>query len=107
MSDLHAIGAVSPVRPTAPVRPVSASPADSPQAIAFRQVSGIAATTGGRLRAAMAQLVVDPHSHDVVIRVSDASTERIISEVGSGEVDAMTHDMQRYLAAAVAAGKRS
>jgi hypothetical protein len=108
MSDYSTIAPVPAVNSTAPVQRVHAIASDSRkgQALALRQASGIAATTGGNLRAATAQLVVDPHSHDVVIRVSDASTDRVISQVGSGEVEAMTHDIQRYLAAAVAAGKR-
>jgi hypothetical protein len=107
MSELNAIGAVSPVTKTARVRPVSASRAGSPEAVALRQASGVAAATGGSLRPTTAQLVVDPDSQDVAIRISDTHTNQLISELAPPEVQAITSEMQRYIAAGIAAGKRS
>src|SRR5690348_7904340 len=100
MSELNAIGPVSPVAKTARVRPVSASPAGSPEAVALRHSSGVAATTGGSLPAATAQLVVNPDSHDVAIRISDTGSNQVISELTTPEVQAMANDMQRYASAA-------
>jgi hypothetical protein len=58
--------------------------------------SPVAATTGGSLRPAYAQLVIDPETHDTVLRVHDAATNAIISESPSPEVQAMSRALKAY-----------
>jgi hypothetical protein len=102
MSDYHSIGPVPAVTSTAPAPRVQANAAGSEreQAIALRQASGIAASTGGSLRPAAAQLVVHPTSHELIICISDAVTHTVIAQLTSPEVEAMTGDMRRYADAA-------
>ena len=57
-----------------------------------------AATTGGSLRAAYAQYDVNPDTHDVVIRVRDAATDRVLSETPSKEIQAMSKYLNDYAA---------
>src|SRR6266851_5405605 len=57
-----------------------------------------AATTGGNLRAAYAQYDVNPDTHDVVLRIRDASTDQVISETPSKEVQAMSKYLNDYAA---------
>ncbi len=57
-----------------------------------------AATTGGNLRAAYAQYDVNPDTHDVVLRIRDASTDQVLSETPSKEVQAMSKYLNDYAA---------
>lgn len=58
--------------------------------------SAPAAATGGSLRAAYAQFVVNPDTRDVVIRVRDSSTDEVLSETPSPEVEAMARYLRDY-----------
>ena len=58
----------------------------------------VAATTGGSLRAAYAQYDVNPDTHDVVLRIRDATTDQVISETPSREVQAMSKYLNDYAA---------
>ena len=58
----------------------------------------VAATTGGSLRAAYAQYDVNPETHDVVLRIRDATTDQVISETPSREVQAMSKYLNDYAA---------
>jgi hypothetical protein len=95
MSDLpiNPIDAVSPVRGVAPARPVGRD-ATTGGASSQRDV---AASTGGSLPGAYAQLVINPDTHDVVIRVRDTATHEIISEYPSTEVEQMAKYLMDYL----------
>jgi len=59
-----------------------------------------AATTGGSLRAAYAQYDVNPDTHDVVLRIRDATTDQVISETPSKEIQAMSKYLNEYAATA-------
>jgi hypothetical protein len=56
----------------------------------------VAASTGGQLQSAYAQFVVDPNTHDVLLRVRDAATHRILQEVPSVELQAMSRNLTEY-----------
>ncbi len=71
--------------------PVEHKPARDPHTAA-------AATTGGNLRAAYAQYDVNPETNDVVLRIYDASTDQVISETPSKEVQAMSKYLNDYAA---------
>jgi FlaG protein len=55
-----------------------------------------AAATGGSLRAAYAQFVINPDTHDVVIRVRDSETDQVLSETPSPEVERMAKYLRDY-----------
>jgi hypothetical protein len=57
-----------------------------------------AATTGGTLRAAYAQYDVNPDTNDVVLRIRDATTDQVLSETPSKEVQAMSKYLNDYAA---------
>jgi hypothetical protein len=92
MSDLYA-------SPIGPVPPVGGVPAPRPvgrQAPSAGR-KNVAATTGGALKAAYAQLVIDPDTHDVLIRILDAETHAVIREYPSSEVEHMAKDLKDYV----------
>ncbi len=89
-----AIGPVSPIAGSRPIQPVRAEPDPAPP-----RGADIGAITGGSLPAAYAQFVVDPDTHDVVIRVRDATTDQVISEYPSRAVEEMAAYMRQYAAA--------
>jgi FlaG protein len=83
--------AVQPVRTERSVgAPGNQRPAPEP--------SSVAASTGGNLRAAYAQFVIDPDSHDVVVRIRDSATNQVIDELPSKEIQAMTAYLKNYAA---------
>ena len=55
-----------------------------------------AATTGGNLRAAYAQYLVNPDTHDAVIRVRDSATDEVLSEFPSAQIQAMSKSLRDY-----------
>jgi uncharacterized FlaG/YvyC family protein len=59
----------------------------------------VGAATGGNLRPAYAQFATIPDTHDVVIRIRDATTDEVISETPSREVQAVTKYLADYAAA--------
>jgi hypothetical protein len=95
MSDLQAnpVGPVAPVSSAPPVRPVER---ETPSSGAPGQ-HDVAAVTGGSLKGAYAQLVINPDTHDVVIRVRDSATDEILSEYPSSAVEHMATDLMHYL----------
>jgi len=85
----------------APVQPVQheaqvASPAEHKPARDPHQAAVV--TTGGTLRAAYAQYDVNPDTHDVVLRIRDATTDQVLSETPSKEVQAMSKYLNDYAA---------
>jgi FlaG protein len=88
--------------PVGPVSPVSGAPAvrrvgrDARTRGAANQ-RDVAAVTAGSLHSAYAQLVVDPDTHDVVIRVRDATTHELIREYPSSEVQHMDKAIKDYV----------
>jgi hypothetical protein len=102
MSDSRndSIAPVPPVSHAAPVQPVrnqrsAALPGNNTPAAPDRSVA--AATTGGTLPAAYAQFVVNRDTHDVVIRIRDANTDRIIEEYPSPQVEELAKYMKAYV----------
>jgi hypothetical protein len=97
MSDSHTlpIQAASRVAGAAPVQPVRPEHAHGTHAEP-KPESSPAATTGGTLRAAYAQFMVDPDTDEVVVRIRDASTDEVISELPSKEVQAVTRHLRAY-----------
>ena len=100
MSDsrAHQVAPVPPISGARAVQPVSsgrlAVPASSSDKLAAE--ADVAASTGGNLPAAYAQFVVNEDTHDVVIRIRDASTDRVISEYPSKQVEALAAYMRKY-----------
>jgi hypothetical protein len=87
-----------PVRGVAPVWPVRAErPAGTP-ADRRPEPDGhvVAASTGGNLRAAYAQFVIDPETHEVSVRVKDANTDQVLNEYPSKQVQQMTEYLRNY-----------
>src|SRR5260370_39056177 len=100
-------GKALPIAPTAavsspaPVQPVREE-AHAAERVEHKAApdphTAAAATTGGNLRAAYAQYDVNPDTHDVVLRIRDASTDQVISETPSKEVQAMSKYLNDYAA---------
>jgi hypothetical protein len=87
------IGPVPPVGGSQPVR--SVQPGTSPRRDPGQ--GDPAAVTSGQLNAAYAQLVINPDTHDVVIRVRDSATDDIIREYPSKEVEHMAKYLKDYV----------
>ena len=97
MSDGHPIQPVSPVSGAGQVQPVRPPEHHRPSAEPRTpDTDPPAATTGGHLRAAYAQFVVDPDTRDVVVRIRDAATDEVLSELPSKEIQAMTRNLKEY-----------
>ena|SRR5579859_6331615 len=89
------VTAALPVAPPLRVQPVrrdrpTSSPADKPTP------KSVVASTGGSLRPAYAQFVVDDATHDTVVRIRDANTGAVISESPTAEIQAMQRAMKAY-----------
>jgi hypothetical protein len=83
-SPVNGVGSVRPVQPQldrAPAEHTHVSPE---------------VTTGGNLRAAYAQFIVDADTQDVVVQIRDATTNEVINELPSKEVQAMTKHLRDY-----------
>lgn len=96
MSDSH----TPPVRPVTGAGSVQSVRAEHAPGHAAaepkREPSSPAAATGGTLRAAYAQFVVDSDTREVIVRIHDAATDEVISELPSKEVQAMTKHLRDY-----------
>jgi hypothetical protein len=101
---------IEPLRPSAAPKPIKvaypsprvvplapaphAAPESEQQALV--DANHVAATTGGQLQPAYAQFVVDPDTHDVLLRVRDGTTNRILQEFPSVELQAMSRNLTEY-----------
>jgi hypothetical protein len=87
-----------PIRGAAPVQPVRPERPAGPQADQRPGPHGNspAASTGGNLRAAYTQFVVDPSTQDVVVKILDAATDQVLSELPSKEIQAMQAYLKNY-----------
>lgn len=85
---------VQPVGPTGAVRPVQGDRA--PVQRREHSPEPPAATTGGSLRPAYAQYGIDPDTREVVIRIRDASTDEVLDELPSKEIQAMSKHLRDY-----------
>src|SRR5437899_785031 len=91
---------IEPVARTGAAEPVHAAhrvpevpkPAD-PKLPARQDMSVV---TNGQLRAAYTEFVVDPETHDVVVRIRDAATDRVLDELPSAQIQAVQKAMAEY-----------
>ena len=91
------IQAAPPVKGAGPVQPVQAeAPAPGRTSSHSDRASEPAASTSGAMRAAYAQFVVDPDTHDVIVRIRDASTNEVLNEMPSRAVQEVTKYLQNY-----------
>ena len=93
--------AIQPIPPIGGARPVQPVQSQGPLGGAGQppsQPSGPApsAVTGGGLRAAYAQFVVNPDTHDVIIRVRASDTDQVLHEYPSAEVEAIAKYLKTY-----------
>jgi hypothetical protein len=95
-------GAAEPIHPAVSQR---RAPAELPEAPPRPDSPPVAAETGGHLRGAYAEYVVDPDTHDVVVRIRDASTDRVLHELPTPEVQALMRALNDY--AKLAARRRA
>ena|SRR5438105_2810555 len=86
------VGGAAPVQSVRPERSAGGvgnqRPAPEP--------SSVAASTGGNLRAAYAQYVVNPDTHDVVVRIRDTFTDQVIDELPSKQIQMMSRSLKTY-----------
>jgi len=92
-----AVSRPAPVQAVHHETPAAAAPAPFEHKPA-RDAHSVAASTGGSLRAAYAQYDVNPDTHDVVLRIRDATTDQVISETPTREVQAMSKYLNEYAA---------
>jgi len=84
--------------------PVQAVRRETPAAVTVERKpardlhTAAAATTGGGLRPAYAQYDVNPDTHDIVLRIRDATTDQVLSETPSKEIQAMSKYLNDYAA---------
>ena len=62
-----------------PVHAAHGAPAPDQRNASGHADDGVAAVTGGSLSAAYAEFVVNPDTHDVVIRIRELGTDRVIT----------------------------
>jgi hypothetical protein len=92
LTPVAGIGAAAPAHPVAAESPLPQLPtreAQSPKQDA-------AASTGGNLSPAVAQFVINPDTHDVVIRVTDPGSGQVLMEYPSQQVEAIAKYMKQY-----------
>ena len=97
MSDIRdpLIAPASPVGRSAPVQPVRRDlPTNGPVDQTQPRPGTVVAATGGSLRPAYAQYVIDPTTHDTVVRIRDTTTGAVISESPTPEIQAMQQAMK-------------
>jgi hypothetical protein len=100
MSDTHSIEPVVPVEKAAPIiaiHPIRVigDAVETKQQQSNPQTAD--SSTGGGLRAAYAQFVVNPDTNDVVIRIKDSATNEVLRELPSPEVEAMRAHINTYV----------
>jgi uncharacterized FlaG/YvyC family protein len=76
-----------------PQPPLPASPSN-------QELAGDAASTSGRLKPAIAQMMVDERTHLVYVRIIDPVTNELIREIPSDEVERVSDVMRDYSGAA-------
>src|SRR5205085_8705249 len=91
---------IEPVAHTSAAQPIHAAPripavpqpAD-PKAPVRQDMSIV---SNGEIRAAYTEFVVDPETHDVIVRIRDAATDRVLDELPSAQVQAVHKAMADY-----------
>lgn len=88
------VGGVRPVQPAGVER---ATPDVRPEVRAVDSTRSAAAiATTGDLPAAYAQFVVDPDTQEVVVKIKDVATDRVVTELPSPAVQAMDKSLREY-----------
>jgi FlaG protein len=96
---------VDPTAPARPTQPLQAAmggpstpsaPAEPRAAKRPTRTDEAAVSTGGHLRPAYAQYVVDPETHEVSVRIRDAATDEVIRQIPSAEVSAVEKALRDY-----------
>ena len=92
------VAPVAPVNGAGAVQPVSPGHAASPGGPAAQVAVDheVAASIGGNLPGAYAQFVVNEDTHDVVIRIRDSATDRVLQEYPSKQVEALAEYQRKY-----------
>ena len=98
-SDNDPIAPVASVANAPSVQPVhaerpTAAPDQRTPAPSNRESAAV--VTGGSLPAAYAQFIVNADTHDVVIRIRDVATDRVIEEYPSQQVEELSKYMRAY-----------
>jgi FlaG protein len=97
MSDSSPIQPTPPVAGVGSVQPVRPEHAQVPGHPQHEQKTvAPAASTGGNLRGAYAQFIVDADSREVVVQIRDSATNEVLSELPSKEVQAMSKQLKEY-----------
>ena len=71
-------------------------PTSAPSAADQPKPTAVVASTSGSLRSAYAQYIIDPTTHDTVVRIHDTNTGAVISESPSTEIQAMLQALKAY-----------
>ena len=91
---------VEPTAATSPSHPVAGvgpeQPAPTPQPAPAKPALPPAAATSGQMRAAYAQFVIHPDTHDVIVRIRDAKTDEVLNEIPSPQVEEMSKFLRDY-----------
>ena len=106
--DVPAVGTVAAV-PATPA--IESSPAAAPRPSAGDPAIGAETASGGSLRAASVQFVVEPDSDRVRMRIVDPTTQEVIREIPSEETARVARALREYAeqlarAASAAGGAR-
>jgi hypothetical protein len=102
MSNSHELR-IEPVAPTSAAAPIQSAhrvpevsneskPADPK--LPVRQDMSV--VSNGHVHAAYTEFVVDPETHDVVVRIRDAATDRVLDELPSAQMQAVHKAMAEY-----------
>jgi hypothetical protein len=81
---------------SSPGAPGTGLPRVAPRTARHDRVEEPAATTGGQLRPTYARFVVDPDTHEVLVRIHDASTDEVITQIPSEEVESLNKALRAY-----------
>jgi hypothetical protein len=84
-------GVVEATRPELPERRPSDAPEPQPEV-----ERPVAAATEGQMRNAYAEFVVDSETHNVVVRIRDAVTDRVLQELPGPEVQRVMRSLNDY-----------
>lgn len=100
MAELNGLR-VEPTAATSPGQPVAGVGPEQPAALPpapAKPASGLppAATTSGQMRAAYAQFVIHPDTHDVIVRIRDAMTDEVLNEIPAPQVEEMSKFLRDY-----------
>lgn len=89
--------AADPVQHAHDVRVAAAAAERAPRVETGQdEPADVAAATDGQLQNAYAQFVFDPHTGEVVVRIRDTATDRVLDELPSREMQALSRNLREY-----------